>query len=90
MRTKTSLLTNPSPAERSCKVVISAAFRVPQSAVYCPTIMICYAVSGREGEEPAGGPRNPWGSRMRYVDGSYDFFSTFDDIVSLCFQCRDI
>ncbi|XP_064954933.1 uncharacterized protein LOC135607219 isoform X2 [Musa acuminata AAA Group] len=27
--------------------------------------MICYAVRGREGEEPAGGPRNPWGSRMR-------------------------
>ncbi|CAL9748775.1 unnamed protein product [Musa acuminata subsp. burmannicoides] len=74
---------NPSLPERSCKLVFSAAFRFPQSAVYCPTIMICYAVSGREGEEPAGGPRNPWGSRMRYVDGSYDFFSTFDDIVSL-------
>ncbi|URD93704.1 hypothetical protein MUK42_00971, partial [Musa troglodytarum] len=83
----------PLPLERSCKPVISAAFRFPQSAVvitYCPTIMTRYAVSGREGEEPAGGPSNPWGSRMRYVDGSYDFFSTFDDIVFLCFQCRDI
>ncbi|KAJ8500320.1 hypothetical protein OPV22_010872 [Ensete ventricosum] len=61
---------NPSPPERSCEPVISAAFRFPQSPSvrllsYCPTIMICYAVSGREGEEPAGGPSNPWGSRMR-------------------------
>ncbi|XP_064998564.1 uncharacterized protein LOC103978099 isoform X3 [Musa acuminata AAA Group] len=56
---------NPSPPERSCKPAISAAFRFPQSAVYCPTIMICYAVSGREGEERAGGPSNPWRSRMR-------------------------
>ncbi|CAL9182926.1 unnamed protein product [Musa hybrid cultivar] len=55
----------PSPPERSCKPVSSAAFRFPQSTVYCPTIMICYAVSGREGEERAAGPSNPWRSRMR-------------------------
>ncbi|CAL9111655.1 unnamed protein product [Musa textilis] len=56
-------LPTPLPLERSCKPVISAAFRFPQSAVVITVAINVH--SGREGEEPAGGPSNPWGSRMR-------------------------